>query len=62
MSVAVWRSGTLSKWTAALLAAAALVGLATFMDVVALARVGAVLWIAAFTALAVDVWRNSRMP
>jgi hypothetical protein len=62
MSVAVWRSGTLSKWTAALLAAAALVGLATFMDVVALARVGAVLWIAAFTALAVDVWRNSQMP
>jgi hypothetical protein len=62
MSVAVWRSGTLSRWTAGLLAAAGLVGLATFMDVVALARVGAALWVAAFTALAIDVWRNSRVP
>jgi hypothetical protein len=61
MSVAAWRSGSLSRWTAGLLAAAALVGLATFMDIVALARVGAALWIAAYTALAVDVWRNSRL-
>jgi hypothetical protein len=61
MSVAACRSGSLSRWTAGLLAAAALVGLATFMDIVALARVGAALWIAAYTALAVDVWRNSRL-
>ncbi|HEY9468699.1 MAG TPA: hypothetical protein VIQ76_03690 [Propionibacteriaceae bacterium] len=62
MSVAVWRSGTLSRWTAGLLAAAALVGLPTFLDVVALARVGGALWIAAYIALAVDIWRNSGLP
>ena len=62
MSIAVWRSGTLSRWSAGLLAAAALVGLPSFLDVVALARVGAVLWIAAYIALAVDVWRNARAP
>jgi hypothetical protein len=62
MSVAVWRSGTLSRWTAGLLAAAALVGLPTFLDVVALARVGGALWIAAYIALAVDIWRNARVP
>jgi hypothetical protein len=61
MSVAIWRSGTLSRWTAGLLAAAALVGLPNFLDVVALARVGAALFIAAFVALAVDVWRNARL-
>jgi hypothetical protein len=61
MSIAVWRSGTLSRWTAGLLAAAALVGLPTFLDVVALARVGAAAWIAAFTALALDAWRNARV-
>jgi hypothetical protein len=41
MSIAVWRSRKLSRWTAGLLAAAALVGLPIFLDVVALARVGA---------------------
>jgi hypothetical protein len=61
MSIAVWRSRTLSRWTAGLLAAAALVGVPTFLDVVALARVGAALSIAAFAALAVDVWRNARL-
>jgi hypothetical protein len=61
MSIAVWRSRRLSRWTAGLLAATALVGLPTFLDVVALARVGAALWIAAFIALAVDVWRNARV-
>jgi hypothetical protein len=59
MSVAVWRSGRLSRWTAALLAAAALVGLPTFLDVTALDRVGAALWIAAFVALATDIWRHA---
>jgi hypothetical protein len=54
--------GTLSRWTAILLAAAALVGLPTFLDVVALARVGGAMWIAAYIALAVDVWRNARAP
>jgi hypothetical protein len=58
----VWRSGTLSRWTAVLLAVATLVGLPTFLDVVALARVGSALWIAAYVALAVDVWRNARAP
>jgi hypothetical protein len=43
MSVAVWRSGRLSRWTGSLLAAAALVGLPTFLDVTALDRVGAAL-------------------
>ena len=62
MSVAVWRSGTLSRWTAGLLAVATLVGLPTFLDVVALARVGGVLWIAAYIALAVGIWRNARVP
>jgi hypothetical protein len=59
MSVAIWRSGRLSRWTAALLAAAALVGLATFLDVTALARVGAALSIAAHVALAIDIWRHA---
>jgi hypothetical protein len=62
MSIAVWRSGRLSRWTAGLLAAAALVGVPTFLDVVALARVGSALFIAAFVALAVDVWRNAGVP
>lgn len=62
MSIAVWRSGTLSRWTAGLLAVATLVGLPTFLDVVALARVGGVLWIGAYIALAVDIWRNARVP
>jgi len=61
MSIAVWRSGKLSRWTAGLLAAAALVGVPTFLDVVALARVGSGLFIVAFVALAVDVWRNARV-
>ena len=47
--------------TAGSLAAAALVGLPTFLDVVALARVAAALWIAAFVALTADIWRNARM-
>lgn len=34
MGVAVWRSGTLSRWAAALLALACLIGLAAFLDVV----------------------------
>ena len=59
ISVAVWRSGIPSRWTAALLAAAALVGLPTFLDVTALARIGAALWIAAFVALAIDIWRHA---
>jgi hypothetical protein len=59
MSVAVWRSVRLSRWTGALLAAAALVGLATFLDVTALARVGAALSIAAYVALAIDIWRHA---
>jgi hypothetical protein len=62
MSVAVWRSGTMSRWTAGVLAAAALVGVPNFLDVVALARVGGALWIAAYIALAVDIWRNARVP
>ena len=62
MSIAVWRSGTLSRWTAGQLAAAALVGVPTFLDVVALARVSSALFVAAFGALAVDVWRNARTP
>jgi hypothetical protein len=59
MSIAVWRSKTLSRWTAGLLAAAALVGVPTFLDVVALARVGSAVWIAALIAIAVDVWRHA---
>jgi hypothetical protein len=61
MSIAVWLSRRLSRWTAALLAASALVGVPTFLDVVALARVDAALSAAAFAALAVDVWRNARL-
>lgn len=49
----------LSSWAAVLLALAALVGLPTFLDVVALARIGAALFIAAFIALAIDIWRNA---
>ena len=56
---AVWRSRILSRWAAVLLALAALVGLPTFLDVVALARIGAALFIAAFIALAIDIWRNA---
>ena len=59
MSVAVRRSRILSRWAAVLLALAALVGLPTFLDVVALARIGAALSIAAFIALAIDIWRNA---
>jgi hypothetical protein len=62
MSVAYGAQEYSRGGTAGLLAAAGLVGLATFMDVVALARVGAARWIAAFTAVAIDVWRNSRVP
>ena len=61
MSVAVWRSRIMARWAALLLALAALVGLATFLDVVALARIGAALFIAAFIALAIDIWRNARL-
>jgi hypothetical protein len=32
-----------------------------FLDVVALARIGAALFIAAFIALAIDIWRNARL-
>jgi uncharacterized protein DUF4386 len=61
MSVAGWRSRIMARWAAVLLALAALVGLATFLDVVALARIGAALFIAAFIALAIDIWRNARV-
>ena len=61
MSVAVWRSRIMARWAAVLLALAALVGLATFLDVVVLARIGAALFIAAFIALAIDIWRNARL-
>jgi hypothetical protein len=61
MSVAVWRSKTLSRWTAGLLAAAAVVAVPTFLDVVALDRVGDALWIAACIALAVGIWRHARV-
>ena len=32
---------------------------ADFLDVTALGRVGAALWIAAFVALAIDIWRHA---
>jgi hypothetical protein len=60
-SIAVWRSRTLSGWSVVLLAAAALVGLPTFLDVTALARVGVAVGIAASVALAIDVWRHARV-
>jgi hypothetical protein len=43
------------RWSAVLLAAAALVGLPTFLHVTALAKVGAAVGIAASAALAMDV-------
>jgi hypothetical protein len=54
-SVAVWRSGAFPRWMAVLVAATAIIGTATFLDVAALARIGAALSVASFLTLAAGI-------
>jgi hypothetical protein len=58
-SVAVWRSTTLARWAAGLLAAAGVVGLPAFLDVTAFQRVVPALFAAAFLALAAGIWHQA---
>jgi hypothetical protein len=58
-SVAVWRSGAFPRWMAVLVAATAIIGTATFLDVAVLARVGAALSVAAFLTLAAGISRKA---
>ena len=57
-SIAVWRSDTLPRWAAALLAAAGLVGLPAFLDVTIFQKVAPGLFAAALLALATGIWRS----
>jgi uncharacterized membrane protein len=58
-SVAVWRSTTLARWAAGLLAAAGVVGLPAFLDVTAFQRVVPALFAVAFLALAAGIWHQA---
>lgn len=57
MSVAVWRSGALPRWAAALLAASGVVGLPAHLDMTLFQMVVPALSAAAFLALATATWR-----
>jgi hypothetical protein len=58
-SVAVWRSTTLARWAAGLLAAGGVVGLPAFLDVTAFQRVVPALFAVAFLALAAGIWHQA---
>ena len=57
MSVAVWRSQTLSRWAAALLAAAGVLGVPA-LDVNVFQRIVPLVFVAALLALAAAIWRH----
>jgi hypothetical protein len=59
MSVAVWQSNALPRWTGAPLAAAGVIGLPAFLDVTQVQEITPAISAAAFLALAAGLWQRA---
>jgi hypothetical protein len=60
--VAVWQSNALPRWTAALLAAAGVIGIPAFLDVTQVEEITPAVSAAAFLALATGLWQRGATP
>jgi hypothetical protein len=62
MSVAVWQSKALPRWTGALLAAAGIIGIPAFLDVTQVKEITPAVYAAAFLAVAAGLWQRAATP